>query len=32
MPFLGKPVNQDYGDFKGLNEKPIKIEPDKGSK
>lgn len=32
MPFLGKPTNGDYGDFKGLNEKPIKVEPEKGQK
>lgn len=32
MPFLGRPTNQDYGDFKGLSEKPIKIEPEKGMK
>jgi hypothetical protein len=32
MPFIGKPVNQDYGDFKGLQEHPIQIEPAKGQK
>lgn len=32
MPFLGKPINSDYGDFKGLHDKPIKVEPEKGQK
>jgi len=27
LPFFGKPTNKDYGDFKGLNETPIKLDP-----
>lgn len=26
LPFFGKPVSEDYGDFKGLNEKPINVD------
>lgn len=27
LPFFGKTTNKDYGDFKGLNEIPIKLDP-----
>lgn len=26
MPWFGKPTSHDYGDFKGLSEKPIQID------
>lgn len=26
LPFMGKPTYADYGDFKGLKEKPIKFD------
>jgi hypothetical protein len=29
MPFIGKPVAKDYGDFKGIADTPIKVEKQK---
>ena len=26
LPFEGKPINRDYGDFKGLYDEPIKLQ------